>query len=182
MTEIVLMPRVKKYPSTQLINFHILRVKKYPSTQLINFHILRGPFRLVGFPLADFEIDKSEPFTAFLFFRKEARHAADLLMQELRSKKGKMTAREMGAFARSLASGRDGFRFSRRNFYNKVLRTFHDFCFIVKMPTYDEETKKTVMAYKAIPQYVPAKNPPIPSFLYIAYQISRWWDELMIIE
>ena len=132
--------------------------------------------------MAEFQIDKSEPFTAFLFFRGDSRRAADLLMEELRSRRGTMTEREMGAFVASLASGRNGFKFSKRNFYNKVLRTFHDFCFIVKRPIYDGEKKKTILAYQAIPQHVPAKNPPIPSFLYIAYQISRWWDELMIIE
>ena len=132
--------------------------------------------------MAEIQIDKSEPFTAFLFFREDSRQAADLLMEELRSRKGTMTDKEMGAFVASLASGRLGFKFSKRNFYNNVLRTFRNFGLIVKRPVYDAMTKKTILAYQAIPQHVPAKNPPIPSFLYIAYQISRWWDELMIVE
>jgi len=47
---------------------------------------------------------------------------------------------------------------------------------------YDATTKKTILAYQAIPQHVPAKNPPAPSFLFYAYEVSRWWDELMIVE
>jgi len=133
-------------------------------------------------PLVNFEIDRSEPFTAFLFFRKDSRRAADALMEELRSRNGTMTEKEMGDFVRTLASGERGFKFSKQNFYNKVLGTFSDFGFIAKMPTYDSPRRRSILAYRAVTQPVLQRRPTKPSFLYLANEIGRWWNDLMITE
>ena len=132
--------------------------------------------------MVSFEIDRNEPFTAFLFFRKDSREAADALLEELRSKKGKMTEREMADFVRTLTSGERGFKFSKQNFYNKVLGTFRFFGFIAKVPTNDPSRRRTILAYRVVTQPVLQRRPIKPSFLYLANEIGRWWNDLMVTE
>ena len=132
--------------------------------------------------LVDFELDRSEPFTAFLFFRKDSRKAADLLMEEFRSKDGRMTEKEMGDFVRTLTSGERGFRFSKQNFYNNVLGTFRGFGFIAKVPTYDAPRRRSILAYRVVTQPVLQRKPIKPSFLYLANETGKWWNDIMFPE
>lgn len=124
------------------------------------------------------EVDRSEPFTAFLFFRADSRRAADALIKELRTK-GKMTEKEMSRFARRLEAGEMGFRFSRHNFYSSVLKTLMDLGFVGKLASYDHAKGKTVIVYRPIAQPIPTRRPDNPSFWYVTYEVCRWWNESM---
>jgi hypothetical protein len=139
-------------------------------------------FSLNGISLSLPPIDRSEPFTAFLFFRKDSSRAGEALLAELRAKGGKLTRKEMGEFVKKLESGKMGFRFSKDNFYKRVLRTFVQLGFIGTSELYDPARRKSVTVYRPIAQPTSGRRPANPSFLYVAYLIGEWWNELMFPE
>ena len=123
-------------------------------------------------------VDREEPFTAWLFFRKDSQRAADALLGELRAK-GRLTEKEMSQFVRKLESGDMGFRFSKNNFYRKVLRTFLNLEFVKKDTVYAGERRKTLEAYLPVLQPIPTRAPSSPSFWAVAYEICLWWNDIM---
>ena len=123
-------------------------------------------------------VDDKEPFTAWLFFRKDSQRAADALLNELRAK-GRLTEKEMSQFVRKLELGDLGFRFSKNNFYRKVLRTFLNLGFVKKDIIYGGEGGKTREAYLPVLQLIPTHAPSSPSFWSVAYDICQWWNDIM---
>ena len=123
-------------------------------------------------------VDREEPFTAWLFFRKDSQRAADALLDELRAK-GRLTKKEVSRFVKKLESGDLGFRFSKTNFYKKVLGTFFDFGFVKKEAVYGGEGGKTVEAYLPVRQPIPTHPPSNPSFWSVAYDVCLWWNDIM---
>ena len=112
--------------------------------------------------MSRFVVDKSEPFTANLFYRKDSQKAGDALMRELKAK-GRLTKKEMSELSWKLHRGElGGPRFSRDNFYGTVLRRFQELGFVGKFPEYDAVTRKTVHVYKAITQGLPTRRPENP--------------------
>lgn len=85
----------------------------------------------------------------------------------------------MSQFVRKLESGELRFRFSKHNFYGKVLETFLDLGFIGSFDSYDRTRRRTVVAYRAITQPIPSHRPDNPSFWRVTYEVCRWWNELM---
>ena len=128
--------------------------------------------------LSRLEIDRSEPFTTFLFFREDSKRAGEAMIRELKAK-GKLTKKEMSEFASKLESGVFGFRFSRHNFYARVLKTFMDLGFVGLFPSYEHTKGRTIMAYRAIAQPIPSRRPDNPSFWSVTYQVCKWWNDLM---
>ena len=129
--------------------------------------------------MSRFAVDKSEPFTALLFFRKDSQMAGEALMSELKAK-GRLTEKEMSEFSWKLQRGKlGGARITRDNFYGTVLRRFLGLGFVGKFPEYVASTRKTIQVYRAIIQGLPTRRPENPSFLYIAYETCAWWNELM---
>ncbi len=124
-------------------------------------------------------VDRRESFSYWLFFRKDSRRAGDALIEELRRRK-KLTEPEMSQFAHRLDRGELGFRFSRTNFYRKVLRTFVDLGFIGKSLV-PGENNKNIRVYKAIRQPI-TSHKPTPSFWSVAYDTCKWWNEMMFSE
>ena len=123
-------------------------------------------------------IDTEEPFTAWLFFRKDSERAGEALMNELRAK-GRLTEKEMSEFVRKLESGDLGFRFSKNNFYRNVLRTFLNLGFVKKDTVYGGEGGKTREAYLPVRQPIPTRAPSSPSFWSVTYETCRWWNDIM---
>jgi len=123
-------------------------------------------------------IDTEEPFTAWLFFRKDSERAGEALMNELRAK-GRLTEKEMSEFVRKLESGDLGFRFSKNNFYRNVLRTFLNLGFVRKDTVYGGEGGKTREAYLPVRQPIPTRAPSSPSFWSVTYETCRWWNDIM---
>jgi hypothetical protein len=123
-------------------------------------------------------VDREEPFTAWLFFRKDSQRAADALLDELRAK-GRLTKKEMSQFAWKLEAGDLGFRFSKVNFYKKVLRTFLDLGFVKIETVYGGEEEKTLEAYLPVLQLIPTRPPSNPSFWFVTYDVCRWWNGIM---
>ncbi len=123
-------------------------------------------------------VDGEEPFTAWLFFRKDSQMAADALLDELRAK-GRLTEKEMSGFVRKLEAGDLGFRFSKDNFYKKVLRTFLSLGFVKKDAVYGGEGGRTLEAYLPVLQPIPTHAPSNPSFWSVAYDVCRWWNDMM---
>jgi hypothetical protein len=129
--------------------------------------------------LSRLQIDRSEPFTSFLFFRGDSRQAADALLGQLKARDGRLTRKEMARFANDLESGRLGFKFSRTNFYHGVLGTFLNLGFIGSFRTYDAVNRGTIYVYRPIVQPIPSQAPVNPSFWRVAYDICKWWNEMM---
>ena len=123
-------------------------------------------------------VDREESFTAWLFFRKDSQRAADALLDELRMK-GRLTEREMSRFVRNLEAGDLGFRFSKNNFYKKILRTFLRIGFVKKDTVYGGKEGKTLEVYLPIRQPIPTHAPSNPSFWSITYDVCRWWNDIM---
>jgi len=126
-------------------------------------------------------VDRTEPFLAFVFFRKDSRRAGEALLTELRAK-GRMTEKEMSQFVKRLAAGDLGFRFSKTNFYKGILGRYLDLGFVKKGTIHGGEKGKTVNAYLPVLQPIPAHAPDSPSFWSVAYQICLWWNDIMFPE
>ena len=123
-------------------------------------------------------VSREETFTFWLFFREDSRRAADALLDEPRAK-GNLTPRDMGGFVKRLEAGDLGFRFSKDNFYKKVLGTLLNLGFVKMGSVYGGIGGKTLEVYLPVRQPIPSKAPSNPSFWSITYQICRWWNELM---
>lgn len=126
-------------------------------------------------------VDAEEPFTAWLFFRKDSQRAAGALLDELRAK-GRLAEKEMSLFVRKLEAGDLGFRFSKNNFYKKVLKTFLNLGFVKKDIVYGGEGGKTLEVYLPIRQPIPTRAPSNPSFWSVTYDVCRWWNRTMFQE
>ena len=123
-------------------------------------------------------VDRKEPFTAWFFFRKDSQKAADALLEELRAK-GRMSEKEMSRFVKKLEAGELGFRFSKNNFYRKVLRTFIEDGFVKKEAVYGGEKGRTVDVYLPVRQPILTHPPDFPSFWSVTYGVCLWWNEMM---
>lgn len=55
------------------------------------------------------------------------------------------------------------------------MKTFMVIGLVGKFPSYDRRKGRTVMAYRAITQPIPARRTDNPSLWSVTYQIYRWW-------
>jgi hypothetical protein len=124
------------------------------------------------------DVDREEPFATFLFFHKSSQRAANALLEELRAK-GRLTEKEMSQFAKRLETKELGFKFSKTNFYRKVLKTFLELGFVKKDAVYGGAGGKTMQVYMPIRQPIPTRAPSSPSFWYVTYEVCKWWNEIM---
>jgi hypothetical protein len=113
---------------------------------------------------------------SLLFRRRDSRRAARALLEMLRSKGGRCTAREMSEFARRLAIG-DPCKFSRTNFYRSILKRFVELGFIAELPYYNAVTKRVIKSYTIVHQPIGIRRPMGPSFVYYAHRVSEAWNE-----
>lgn len=130
-------------------------------------------------------IQSSSNTLEILFPQGRTREAAKIFIEWLKEREGQASKNAVSEFADMLQGGsftsQDKlFKYSRRNFYMTILKTFVDMGFIRKnVPVWDDGRKKTLYVYSRNIFDIP-QRPPSIGFWRHAYYVCKKWNEMFL--
>jgi len=135
--------------------------------------------------LSEETIRSSSNTIEILFPDGRTRKAAFIFIEWLKDKGGQASKNAVSQFANSLQIGKlehkgVPFRYSRRNFYMTILKTFVDMGFVQRnVPVWDRGAARTLFLYQRNFFDIPQK-PPSVGFWRLAYYICKKWNDMFI--
>ena len=114
-----------------------------------------------------------------LFKDEKTKKACCIFIDWLRKNGETATRHEISQFGRDLQAGRirSGFRYSRANFYDTILKRMVNLG-LIGLRAYFSPPKGVSEKYTPIIQPIPSKRPSRKNFWHIAWMICKNWNDL----
>jgi len=122
-------------------------------------------------------ISANTDVSSLLFSKAESQQASRLFFKALRDHGGSLSRHEVSQFATDLYEGNveEGFHYSRKNFYETVLRRLVDIGFIGLNRFFEHGHGEE--KYAPIYQPIPTTPPGGRNFYNLAWQLCQKWNQ-----